>query len=151
VTSIDQHTHITEIHQPDGKPDMLQQVENGVLSVVGTYRSLGRLYRGIICNNLRQYVMLGDAGAMTDNKIGNEDDRWVFTENNPSRELSTAADLAAASRVLKGFNDTLSTQALNVSRELFRITSGEGRALGQKLRLPRNFTWLRELTNIGIF
>ena len=134
VTSIDQHTHITEIHQPDGKPDMLQQVENGVLSVVGAYRSLGRLYRGIICNNLRQYVMLGDAGAMTDNTIGNEDDRWVFTENNPPRELSTAADLAAASRVLKGFNDTLSTQALHVSRELFRITSGEERALGQKLR-----------------
>ena len=134
VTSIDHHTHITEIHQPDGKPDMLQQVENGVLSVVGAYRSLGRLYRGIICNNLRQYVMLGDAGAMTDNKIGNEDDRWVFTENNPPRELSTAADLAAASRVLKGFNDTLSNQALDVSRELFRITSGEGRALGQKLR-----------------
>lgn len=134
VTSIDQHTHITEIHQPDGKPDMLQQVENGVLSVVGAYRSLGRLYRGIICNNLRQYVMLGDAGAMTDNTIGNDDDRWVFTENNPPRELSTAADLAAASRVLKGFNDTLSTQALDVSRELFRITPGEGRALGQKLR-----------------
>lgn len=134
VTSIDQHTHITEIHQPDGKPDMLQQVENGVLSVVGAYRSLGRLYRGIICNNLRQYVMLGDAGAMTNNTIGNDDDRWVFTENNPPRELSTAADLAAASRVLKGFNDTLSTQALNVSRELFRITPGEGRAKGAKVQ-----------------
>lgn len=27
---------------------------------------MGRLYRGIICNHLRQYVMLGDAAAMTD-------------------------------------------------------------------------------------
>ena len=42
------------------------------------YRSLGRLYRGIICNDLRQYVLLGDAGAMTDNIPGNKDDRWVY-------------------------------------------------------------------------
>lgn len=122
VTSIDQITRITEIHQPDGKPDMLQQIENGALTVVGGYRALGRLYRGIICNDLRQYVMLGDAGAMTDNIIGNEDDRWVFTENNPNRELTTAAQMAAASRVLSGFNDTLSVQALEVARELFEVT-----------------------------
>ncbi len=119
ATSIDHHSRITEIHQPDGKADMLQQVENGVLSVVGGYRALGRLYRGIICNDLRQYVMLGDAGAMTDNAVGNADDRWVFTEDNPSRELSTAAALAATARVLKGFNDTLSTQSLQTARELF--------------------------------
>lgn len=122
VTNIDQLSRITEIHQPDGKPDMLQQIENGALTVVGGYRALGRLYRGIICNDLRQYVMLGDAGAMTDGIIGNEDDRWVFTENNPNRELTTAAQMAAASRVLKGFNDTLSVQALEVARELFDIT-----------------------------
>ncbi|MGE4587579.1 MAG: hypothetical protein AB7D05_09580 [Mangrovibacterium sp.] len=43
-----------------GKPDLLQQVEHGTLSLVGVYRSLGRLYRGVICSDLRQYVMLGD-------------------------------------------------------------------------------------------
>ncbi len=133
-TSINQHKHITEIHQPDGKPDILQQVENGVLTVVVGYRTLGRLYRGIICNNLRQYVMLGDAADMTNNIPGDDDDRWVFTENNPPRELSTAADLAAASRVLKGFNDTLSTQALRIAQELFQKTPGEGYAKGAKIR-----------------
>ncbi|MDR1258632.1 MAG: glycoside hydrolase family 9 protein [Tannerellaceae bacterium] len=122
ATSIDQINRVTEIHQPDGKADMLQQVENGALSVVGAYRALGRLYRGIICNDLRQYVLLGDAGAMTDGIIGNEDDRWVFTENNPSRELTTAAHLAAVSRVLKGFNDTLSLQSLQAAREIFSVT-----------------------------
>ena len=122
ATSIDQLRRITEIHQPDGKPDILQQIENGALSVVGAYRALGRLYRGIICNDLRQYVLLGDAGAMTDGIIGNEDDRWVFTENNPMRELTTAAQLAAVSRALKGFNDTLSVQSLEASRELYRVT-----------------------------
>lgn len=122
ATAINQTSRVVEIHQPDGKPDMLQQIEHGALSVVGGYRALGRLYRGIICNDLRQYVMLGDAGAMTDNNPGNGDDRWVFTEENPTRELTTAAQLAATSRVLKGFNDTLSVQALEIARELFDRT-----------------------------
>ena len=59
-TSVDQHSRIVEIHQPDGKPDVLQQIEHGALSVVGGYRNLGRLYRGIICPTLRQYTLLGD-------------------------------------------------------------------------------------------
>lgn len=134
ATSIDQISRITEIHQPDGKSDLLQQIENGALTVVGGYRALGRLYRGIICNNLRQYVMLGDAAAMTDNVTGNADDRWVFTEDNPPRELSTAAHLAAASRVLKGFNDTLSVQSLEVARELYKITRVDERAKAAKIQ-----------------
>lgn len=133
ATAIDQISRITEIHQPDGKADLLQQVENGTLTVVGGYRALGRLYRGIICNNLRQYVLLGDAMTMTDNTTGNEDDRWVFTEENPSRELTTAAQLAAASRVLKGFNDTLSTQSLDVAREIYKITQVTDRAKAAKV------------------
>ncbi len=133
VTSIDQHVRVTEIHQPDGKPDLLQQIENGALTVIGGYRALGRLYRGIICNDLRQYVMLGDASAMTDNVMGNKDDRWVFTENNPNRELTTAAQMAAAARVLKGFNDTLSVQALEVARELYEITEVTNRSRAAKI------------------
>lgn len=133
-TSIDQLTRIVEIHQPDGKPDILQQIEHGALSVVGGYRNLGRLYRGIICPEKRQYVLLGDGSTMTDGLIYYKqlmpgertgtsssvaDDRLVFTEENPSRELTAAAHLAAASRVLKGFNDTLSSQCLEVARAIF--------------------------------
>lgn len=134
ATSIDQLRRVTEIHQPDGKADLLQQVENGALTVVGGYRALGRLYRGIICNSLRQYVLLGDAAAMTDNQTGNEDDRWVFTEDNPGRELTTAAQLAAVSRVLKGFNDTLSVQSLEAARELYEITRVSDRSQGAKVQ-----------------
>ncbi|HWR74730.1 MAG TPA: glycoside hydrolase family 9 protein, partial [Bacteroidales bacterium] len=133
-TSVDQHSRIVEIHQPDGKPDVLQQIEHGALSVVGGYRNLGRLYRGIICPTLRQYTLLGDGINMTDGLIFSDnlktgvttathsslvDDRWVFTENNPSREMTTAAHLAAASRVLKGFNDTLSLQCLEIAEAIF--------------------------------
>jgi endoglucanase len=136
-TSIDQHSRIVEIHQPDGKPDILQQIEHGALSVVGGYRNLGRLYRGIICPTLRQYVLLGDGAAMTDglvNKPDPPDDRWVFTEDNPGRELTTAAHLAAASRVLKGFNDTLSAQCLEVAEAIFNLDRAiSGRAISSKI------------------
>ena len=128
MTSINQNTRVTEIHEPDGKNDLLQQVENGALSVVNSYLSLGRLYRGIICNNLRQYVLLGDAAAMTDGKKGNADDRWIFTENNPVREMLTAAQLAAISRVMKGFNDTLSVHCLNIAKEIFEAQNKEKEA-----------------------
>lgn len=122
ATTIDQESKTVEIHQPDGKNDILQQIEHGALSVVGAYRALGRLYRGIIVNSMDQYVMLGDPSCQTDNISGNEDDRWVFTEEYPARELQTAAELACTARALKGFNDTLSAQALEAAAELFDIT-----------------------------
>ena len=133
-TSINQRTRIVEIHQPDGVADILQQIEHGALTVVAGYKNLGRLYRGIIESDKRQYVMLGDGSTMTDGFIWdfnlnrNEktathsplmDDRWVFTENNPSRELTTAAHLAALSRVLKGYNDNLSKECLDISKKIY--------------------------------
>lgn len=134
ATLIDQQKHLTEIHQPDGKNDVLQQIEHGALSVVAGYRALGRFYRGIICNQLRQYVLLGDASAMTDGIKGNADDRWIYTENNPSRELSTVANMAATSRALKGFNDALSKECLDIAEEVYAITPANNPMLnGSKL------------------
>ena len=124
MTTIDQQKKITEIHQPDGKNDLLQQIEHGALTVVGGWKALGRLYRGIICNDLRQYVLLGDPAAMTDNVPGNADDRWVFTEDNPGRELTVAAQLSAVSRALKGFNDGLAANALSAAQTLWQVTDG---------------------------
>lgn len=126
ATTIDQAAKVTEIHQPDGKNDILQQIEHGMLSVVGGYKALGRLYRGIICNDLRQYVLMGDASAMTKNIPGDEDDRWVFTEDNPPRQLMTAARLAASSRALKEFNPSLSRHALLAAAEIYESTADGG-------------------------
>ena len=122
ATTIDQQAKIVEIHHPDGKNDLLEQVEHGALAVLGGWKALGRLYRGIIASNLRQYVMLGDAAAMTEGVSGDEDDRWVFTEDNPARELSTAAHLAAISRALLDHNPALAAEALETTRTLFEIT-----------------------------
>ena len=135
VTAVDQQRHRVEIHEPDGKNDILQQVENGALTVVRSYQALGRLYRGIICNSLRQYAMLGDAAAMTDGVVGNSDDRWIFTEDNPTRALSTAAQLAGASRVLRGFNDALSQECLNIAQAIYRNMEASGFIVGTKLQV----------------
>lgn len=122
TTSICQDTREVHIHRPDGKNDILQQIEHGALSVLAAYKALGRLYRGIIVNDITQYVMLGDPAAQTDNIPGNDDDRWVFTEDNPPRELRASAHLAATARALRGFNDDLSNQALSAAVELFEVT-----------------------------
>ncbi len=135
-TTIDQENRLTIIHKPDNKPDILQQIEHGLLSIIGGYESMGRLYRGIICPTLKQYVHLGDASTMTDNLIYNEnekdlilnkplpkDDRLVFTEINPQHELQTAQSLAAANRVLKNFNSELAEKCLKIAEEIYNVNS----------------------------
>ncbi len=123
ATMIDFEKRLVEIHQSDSINDALQQIEHGLATILGGYRSLGRLYRGIICSDLRQYVMLGDAASMTDNIPGNADDRWVFTEFNPGRELRVIPGLAAASRVLKTHNPELSQESLETALALWNHAS----------------------------
>lgn len=153
-TTIDQASRIVDIHRPDGKQDILQQIEHGVISIVGGYKAMGRLYRGVQDASLRQYTHLGDAAVMTDNQVfrdthgtamdvladaarrgsqvepeigdlpplgsvGSADDRWVFTEENARHELTAASALAAASRVLKGYNDELAADCLRIAEELW--------------------------------
>lgn len=79
----------------------------------------------IIANSLRQYALLGDAAAMTDGIAGNSDDRWIFTEDNPQRALSTAAQLAAAARVLRGFNDALSKECQDIASDIYQQHEGD--------------------------
>ena len=134
ATSIDETRKIVEIHQPDGKNDALQQIEHGLLSILGGYRAMGRVYRGIQDVSLRQYVMLGEAANATDNVpmkraeglgVDNNgqpitiDDRWVFTEENPQRELYVAGGLAAAARVLKASNPAMAAESLAAARHLY--------------------------------
>lgn len=138
ATLIDQEKKLVEIHVADGKNDALQQIEHGLLSMLGGYKAMGRLYRGIIEPTIRQYVLLGDAMVQTDNlpydpslkdgevkngKSGTPDDRWVFTEDNPERELDVAGGLAAAARVLKTYNPQMAKEALDAAQNLYRIAA----------------------------
>lgn len=140
-TTIDQERMVTEIHLPDGKNDILQQIEHGALSVIGAYKSLGRLYHEIMCSNLRQYVLLGDAVNMTPGNPDNELERWVFTENNPPRELDSAANLAASYRALKDLNKGLAEDCLKASIEIFDSAHKATKNLKDDDSNPR-FRWV---------
>lgn len=125
-TTVDQAGKVVEIHQPDGKADILQQIEHGLLTLLGGYDNLGRLYRGIICNDKRQYVLLGDASTMTDNQVYTKgekgpgmDDRWVFTEENPWRALYVVQGLASASRAIEAYDADLSQRSARAATEIF--------------------------------
>ena len=150
-TTIDQKNHLVEIHRPDGKNDLLQQIEHGTITILAGYQSMGRLYRGIIENSLRQYVHLGDASTITDGRKYNSffkkdevtahesgvlDDRLVFTEENIGRELEVAKDLAAGARALKGFNDTLAVQSVNAAEALYPGANADKnpRLVGAKIK-----------------
>jgi hypothetical protein len=169
-TTIDQQDRVVELHRPDGKADVLQQIEHGVLTILSGYKNLGRLYRGIICSNLRQYVTLGDGSTMTDNRFYNSnlaaneitedesakfDDRYVFTEENPGRELLVAGCFAAASRVLKNHDDQLSSECLRVAEELMekkkdaeKVLSSKVDALAELILATNKSTYKEDLTKL---
>jgi endoglucanase len=138
-TLIDQDLRFVDIHRPDGKPDLLQQIEHGALQIAAQYRSIGRLVRGIVDGELHRYHHLGDASTQTDNLIydpslkpyesdgrrsGTPDDRWVYTDASPFSNYSGIGALAAASRALRGFNDSLATDSLALAKKAY----GEERA-----------------------
>jgi hypothetical protein len=133
-TRIDQGLRFVDIHRPDGKPDLLQQIEHGALQIAAQYRSIGRLVRGIVDGELHRYHHLGDASTQTDNLIydpslkpyesdgprsGTPDDRWVFTDSSPAANYSGVGALAAASRALRGFNDSLATDCLALAKKAY--------------------------------
>ena len=136
-TYIDQKTHYVDIHRPDGKPNILQQIEHGTLNVVAQCENIGHPVQGIVVPNLHQYHHLGDAADITDNlpynpnlkpyetdgkSSGTMDDRWAFTNRQPFLDYQTAAALAEASRALRGFNDNLAERALASAKRLVEET-----------------------------
>ena len=65
-TFVDQRTRYVDLHRPDGKPDLLQQIEQGALGLVAQHRAFGRAIHAIIAPQLHQYHHLGDGSTQTD-------------------------------------------------------------------------------------
>ncbi len=133
-TLVERKRRYVDIHRPDGLPDLLQQIEQGTLALIAQHRATGHAIRGIIVPHLYQYHHLGDAVNMTDNLIynpelkpyetdcyrsGKQDDRWAFTNKFPPVNLKSAAALAAAARVLKGYNDSLAEECLETAKKVW--------------------------------
>ena len=134
-TSINQQTKAVDIHVPDGKPDLLQQIEHGTLQLLAQHKAVGHAIHGIVEAHLSQYTHLGDGSTKTDNQIYNSkldtlqsngfsngtfDDRWAFTTKSTPLNYGSIAALAAASRVLKGHNDTLAQECLQTAIRVWK-------------------------------
>ncbi len=132
--SVDETSREVEMHRPDGVPDAIEQVKHGVLQVLGQVHAFGHPILGIIEPTLRQYTHLGDAASNTDGRIysadlgpneinatysGKPDDRWAFTTKMPFLEYGAATSLAAASEVLRGYDDPLAKQCLDTAIKLY--------------------------------
>jgi endoglucanase len=129
-TSVDYDRKFVDIHVPDGKPDLLQQIEHGTLALLAQYRAVGHAIPGIIVPDISQYTHLGDGLTMTDNLVynagmseletngfesGRKDDRWAFTSRTSALNFGSIAALAAASRALEGFNNELAEECLRTA------------------------------------
>src|SRR5690606_15253443 len=153
ATTIDQARRETHMLRPGGVNDAIQQIEHGLLNVLAGYRALGRTYRGVIEPTLERYVLLGDVTTQTDNlaydpalpagaRTGTtsslQDDRWVFTEDNPNRELETASGLAVAARVLEPSNPAMAKEALDAAIDLTARALDRATSIGAKVAALRS-------------
>lgn len=133
-TTIDQKKRYVDIHHPDGKPDLLQQIEHGTLQLLAQHQAVGHAIPGIVEAHLSQYTHLGDAVTKTDNLIYKTkrdsaesnasfsdtfDDRWAFTSKSSSLNYGSAAALAAASRALRGYNEALAEDCLATAKKVW--------------------------------
>lgn len=130
ATYIDQEEHLVEIHHPDGKPDILQQIEHGVIWILNFYRQFGELGVGVIVPTLRQYVHLGDPSTQTDNKVVDKavaQSRAAHIEglwykkvaNRYSRIFDPEENLHEIEVVIPDLDDRLAFTQTNPARQLF--------------------------------
>ncbi|GAB3509926.1 glycoside hydrolase family 9 protein [Pseudoxanthomonas daejeonensis] len=130
-TTIDQKRGHVEIHQPDGVPDLLQQIEHGTLMLIAQHRVFGHAIPGIVEPDLGQYTHLGDAVTKTDGKVDDpsdpdspHDDRLAFTSNTTALNYGSAAGLAAASRALRDHNSALAAESLATAKKVWEFEQG---------------------------
>lgn len=130
-TLIDHQRRYVDIHVPDGKPDLLQQIQHGTLQLLAQFDAVGHAINGIVEPDVAEYPHLGDAVTKTDGLIydpslgrdevkdghsGMPDDRWAFTNTTSALNYGSIAALAAASRALKGFDDPLADKSLAIAK-----------------------------------
>ena len=111
-TTINQQKKETLIHAPDGKNDFQQQIEHGVLNLLAGYRVAGHSFITTICSSWEENLEIGAPSDNNDGIIGTPDDRYIFTNKSKAVEFNSAIALAAASRALRGYNDTLANECL---------------------------------------
>jgi len=134
-TFVSQEQRYVELHRPDGKPDIMQFIEHGVLNLVTQAEQIGHMSQTLSNSVLDNYHHLGDAASITDGlhydpslkpyevsadgkSSGTPDDMWAFTTRNPNLDLQAAGVFYSAARVLRGYNDALAERAQKQANRL---------------------------------
>ena len=133
-TYVDETARYVQMRRPDGVPDVVEQVKHGVLLLLGEYHAIGHAIPGIIEPTIEEYTHLGDAASKTDGRIYNEklglldtdgiysgvpDDRWAFTTHTTALSYDLVGGLAAATRVLRGYDNKMADECLEVARQVW--------------------------------
>lgn len=123
---VDYTTNMVDLHHPDGRADILQQIEHGAIALVAQHEAVGHAIPGIIVPTIDQYTHLGDGLTMTDNLIfdkrlksyesngfnsGLFDDRWAFTSKSSALNYGSIAGMISAYRALRNDNVILAEKA----------------------------------------
>ncbi|MCQ2066254.1 MAG: glycoside hydrolase family 9 protein [Bacteroidaceae bacterium] len=136
-TFVSEEQRYVDLHRPDGTPDMLQFIRHGVLNLVAQAENIGHMAQTLSNSVLDNYHHLGDAAAITDGlhydpslrpyeksadglSSGTPDDMWAFTSRDAGLDFRAATMFAAASRVLRGYDDELAERALTQSKRLMK-------------------------------
>lgn len=139
-TLVEQENRYVDLHHPDGKNDILQQIEHGAIGLLAQHKAVGHAIPGIIVSDLSQYTHLGDGLTMTDNLIfnpaldslevdypysGTFDDRWAFTSKSTPLNYGSAAALAASSRALKDYDPDFAQECLQTAIGVWNHEQGK--------------------------
>jgi endoglucanase len=162
-TTVDFASREVQLHRPDGKPDILQQLEQGVRWLLAPYRVMDHSVVGVISHDWDAYLQSGDwaqqsDGLFYDAKLGprertathsgRPDDRYVFTNKDSSSEYFVAGTLAASSRALRSFDPGLSEECLATARRIWRQEEGQTPVAYHSVGTPESL--LEERTNAAV-
>ena len=118
VATLDVNAQTFRTGQPDGTPDILQQIEWGATWMLSMMQPDGRSYVGVVAQpQLRQHS--GGWDKSTDNKPGTGDEREVYVDYHSELQLMQATALSAVSRVLKEARPELAQTCLDAARKAF--------------------------------
>lgn len=152
-TTIDFTKRRVELHRPDGIPDALQQLKQGLSWLMAMYDVSDHSYVGVISRDWQTYLQSGGWGEMTDNlfynptfpsdstngiESGVADDRYAFTNKDSRREYLVASIMAASSRALALTDDSMSSAVLQLARDIVDREEASDPVLFDNVATPKN-------------
>jgi len=164
-TTVDKEALFVELRKPDGIMDLEQQIEHGVINLLSGYRVSGHSFVGIIATREGR-AFLGDVASLTDqhfydaslktgqvrgNYSGTPDDRWVFTNKDTSLEYEVITALAAASRVLRGYNTELAEECIQTARRAWEYEQNHEPVIKPNAYVPGNHELQEVLATSELF